>query len=326
MLANQSLYVRRAVGVTGLVMALLAVQTVAATPASSATHSIWLNPSSGPAGSSVQVNGSGFAPLLPVQLCWNDSTCSSNSQLGTVPGGTGAFSFAVTIPSAAPGVYRIYACQLQSLLPCASDQFEVVDPSPPPDTTTTTVPEPSTTTTTLPGTTTTVPGAPPPTTTTTTPPAGSAPTTPGTTQPDPTSPPPGTSTTTPISDPDQPDTTTGASLQEEAGPVPGEEEEPEGVSDLDEENESVLAASGSPPTSPQAPPPNGQPNQPQPSGPAAEVLGLEVLEAASSQGPGWTLRSPVVLAAVWMLSMVGAGLVLIGGMWLAGKRRQSPAG
>ena len=330
MLGNQSLYARRALGVLSLVGLLMAVQAIAVTPASAVSHHIELEPKSGPAGSQVRVDGSGFLAGITVRLCWDRSGCTN---LGTTtPGLDGSFSTTVIIPIDAPlGPHRIYACQRVDPLPsviCADAGFEVEETSSQPDpttttTTTTTIPTTTIPTTTIPTTTTTVPSSPTSTTTTTTPNGGSpTPPPPSTTEPGQTPAPPGANGVA-SNDPDQPDGTTTTADRQEQGSAPGEGDELQPGVEGDEEEETGLAIPGRPPSGPR-----DSAGVPESSDPAAEVLSQELIEAAElsvSPEPGWTLRSPLVLVAAWMASMVGAGLLLISSMWLAGRRRQPTA-
>lgn len=301
-------------------MLLLAVQAVTAAPASAAP-SLELNPVSGPAGSQVEVEGSDFVPPpgTPVRLCWNTPGCASLGAQPVEP--DGSFSYTITIPGGAlPGLYLVYACQGEQ---CVTAAFVVVGT---PTSTTTTVPDTTTTvippTTTIPPVTTTVPTSPTTTTTPTT--ASPPPASPGTTQPGPGPAPPGADGTAPSTGTDQaapPD-------EQEPSSAPTDGEEVETTLDADDEEEETGSETpGLPSTWLQGPPIAPQPADPANSGPEAEVLSHELTQAASAPlipEPGWTLRSPLVLVAVWMASMVAAGLVLITGMWLARHRRQSP--
>lgn len=97
----------------------------------------------GQAGSTVQVTGDGYVPLVSIGICWDEPGCDD---LGSVqPGLQTGFTTDVTIPgSATPGEYQIHACQLLSSgLTCSSADFEVLASEP--ATTTTTGPRATTT-------------------------------------------------------------------------------------------------------------------------------------------------------------------------------------
>ena len=118
----------------------LGLQLITAAPAAAA--SLTLSPSSGVAGTSVQVIGTGFPASFPVALCWDGSGCSD---LGTFQSGSGStFSASVTIPpDALAGGHQIMACR-QGSQTCATALFSVL-PSATTTSTTTTVTTPSTT-------------------------------------------------------------------------------------------------------------------------------------------------------------------------------------
>ncbi len=167
-----------------LVLALVGIQVYSAPVALAAAVSV--SPPAGAPDTRATVSGSAFTPLVPVDLCWDGEGCSGLGS--TIPDGTGEFSVAITIPSAAaPGGHSIAACQI--VTGCVTTGFVVLEGPDDSSTVPTTGPTTTTTratTTTKPTTTTTAPTTTSSSTTTTTlPPAGppttSPPQTPGTT-------------------------------------------------------------------------------------------------------------------------------------------------
>jgi len=95
--------------------------------------SITLNPSKGPPGISVTVQGSGWNSALIGHIYWNSQT---GTELGIFqPNGNGVFATTIVIPSSASsGGYTIWACQNQKgfKLPpiCESASFKVMEAPP----------------------------------------------------------------------------------------------------------------------------------------------------------------------------------------------------
>jgi len=112
-------------------------------------------PQSGLPGRSVQVSGTGFLPLVSVNLCWGDTGCSNHPV-----GATGRFDTKSVIPaSTAPGSIQVSACQTIPLegLTCASAPVQVLGEETPASSTTTSSIASTTTSSIAPTTTTTLP-------------------------------------------------------------------------------------------------------------------------------------------------------------------------
>lgn len=101
-----------------------------------------VSPGSGPSGTTLTVDGSGFPDREKVDIRWDSST---GAKLGEATGPD--FSVQVTIPSAAPGVHYVkvattgeHATHSEAAAP-----FEVTAPPPPPDPEPTPTPSPTAT-------------------------------------------------------------------------------------------------------------------------------------------------------------------------------------
>lgn len=258
--------------------------------------------SSGHPGSTLEVTGSSYAPLLTVELCWNQSGCDD---LGTTTANLlGGFTTTVTIPTTAdPGVYDLYACQLLEDLTCSSAPIEVVGEATNPSTTTTTAPtttQASVTTTTTASTTTTTAS----TATTTGEPVTT--TTPGT-------------TATPSSDTGAPPT--------EASPTAlggiGTFAVTTATSD-DVASDRVEASppwSYTPPTVPSTSSPTPDEVVERVEDTPAPSAGSLVVEAAGPEEDHWSLDSPFELWTAWLMTVVAAMLLAPGVSRLLGRRR-----
>lgn len=123
-----------------IVLFLLFAAIIVALPAPQAVAALTATTQADP-GTTVEVTGRGYLPLVQVTLCWGEPGCED---LGTANTGLGTtFTSAVTIPSdAEPGTNAIYACQLS----CESTSIDVLAEEQP--TTTTTTSTTSTTSTT----------------------------------------------------------------------------------------------------------------------------------------------------------------------------------
>lgn len=125
MLGRQNHRLFRITGVISLVFVLLMmiVQVYRAPPARGLLGSLSVVPGSGYPGTvEVEVSGSGWLPLTPIDICWDD--CKTRLAEPVTTSALGTFSVEVTIPSdASPAIHAIYACQL---VDCASYNFQVV--------------------------------------------------------------------------------------------------------------------------------------------------------------------------------------------------------
>ncbi|HUF14755.1 MAG TPA: hypothetical protein VMQ46_02575 [Acidimicrobiia bacterium] len=260
--------------------------------------------SSGHPGSTLEVTGSSYAPLLTVELCWNQSGCDD---LGTTTANLlGGFTTTVTIPTTAdPGVYDLYACQLLEDLTCSSAPIEVMGEATNPSTTTTTAPtttQASVITTTTASTATTTGG--PPTTTTG---ESTTPTTPGT-------------TATPPSDTGAPPT--------EASPTALGGIETLAVTTATSDEVASDRVEASPPWS-YTPPTVPSTSSPTPDEvvervedtPAPSAGSLVVEAAGPEEEDHWSLDSPFELWTAWLMTVVSAMLLASGVSRLLGRRR-----
>ena len=236
-------------------------------------------------GSTVQVTGDGYLPLLNVRLCWDQPRCND---LGTAEMGVLATSFShtVTIPEQAPpGPHEIYACQTT----CDSAPVEVVvEETAAPTTTTTTSPPSSTgvtqTTTTLASSTTSVTSAPGAPTTT----IGATTSTAETT------------TTSPSGDPDSPTTTGAGTGSDTTAPIVDETDRSEETA---EEGQSTVIRY-TPPTTTQTSRVSER-GILDDSSPAPEAAG-STLESLPRDVTGWAPPPAPLFWAIWLLVVAGA--------------------
>lgn len=105
------------------IVAALAFQVISVLPAAADDGNIWVSPSSGVPGSTIQISGENFDDEETLQVCWGDVRCSNLGHVSTDDDGN--FSVMVSVPANVdPGSHLLGVCE-RGDDDCATAGFDV---------------------------------------------------------------------------------------------------------------------------------------------------------------------------------------------------------